>query len=171
MWDYVGFPNVTNATWADYDVHYLNPFDSCCWLREMDSWVPRIKAIKTKNPEAIVLATFHATEIWNEDLVVKNPWLPKSCLMRNAGGSLCSWWNGLVFTNNLFREECLDAAVDNAVNAFSGGLLAAGVDGVFLVSYACVRIELRDGILLPIRWHFIRQPCLVVSCLTLHECS
>ena len=46
MWDYAGFPNMSNATWAAYDVHYLNPFDSCCWLKEMDSWVPRIKAIK-----------------------------------------------------------------------------------------------------------------------------
>ena len=54
MWDYAGYPNMTNATWADYDVQYLNPFDSCCWLKEMDSWVPRIKAIKVlcmKNDE------------------------------------------------------------------------------------------------------------------------
>jgi len=36
MWDYVGFPNMSNATWGDYDVHYLNPFDSCCWLKEID---------------------------------------------------------------------------------------------------------------------------------------
>jgi hypothetical protein len=132
MWDYAGFPNMSNATWAAYDVHYLNPFDSCCWLKEMDSWVPRIKAIKDNNPTAITLATFHATEIWNEDLVVKDPWLSESCLMRNAGGSTCSWWNGLVFTNNLFREECLQAAVDNAVNSLEGGLLDAGIDGVFL---------------------------------------
>ena len=46
------------------------------------------------------------------------------------GWGVCSWWVGLVFTNNLFREECLQAAVDNAVNALSGGLLDAGVDGV-----------------------------------------
>eukprot|EP01052_Picozoa_sp_SAG31_P032657 SAG31_NODE_3602_length_4080_cov_6.988194_3_plen_101_part_00 len=81
-----------------------------------------------------MLATFHATEIWNSDLVVADPWLPQSCLMRNTDGSLCSWWNGLVFTNNLFREECLNAAVKNAVDALNGGLLAAGVDGIFLVS-------------------------------------
>ena len=36
MWDYVGFPNMSNGTWGDYDVHYLNPFDSCCWLKEID---------------------------------------------------------------------------------------------------------------------------------------
>ena len=47
-------------------------------------------------------------------------------------GSTCSWWNGLVFTNNLFREECLQAAVDNAVNSLQGGLLDAGISGVFL---------------------------------------
>eukprot|EP00729_Bicosta_minor_P016038 gene16038-4568_t len=39
MWRYLGYPNVTNATWGNYDVVYLNPFDSCCWKQEMDSWV------------------------------------------------------------------------------------------------------------------------------------
>ena len=43
----------------------------------------------------------------------------------------CSWWGGLVFTNNLFRPECLDAAVNNALGALPA-LVAAGVDGVFL---------------------------------------
>ena len=59
QWDYVGFKNVTNASWAGYDVQYLNPFDSCCYLAEMDSWVPRVRAIKQANPNAVVLATFH----------------------------------------------------------------------------------------------------------------
>lgn len=45
---------------------------------------------------------------------------------------MCSWWVGLVFTNNLFRPKCLQAAVANALAALDGGLLAAGVDGVFL---------------------------------------
>eukprot|EP01051_Picozoa_sp_SAG22_P005361 SAG22_NODE_316_length_12517_cov_75.265180_5_plen_258_part_00 len=98
----------------------------------MDSWTPRIKAIKAVNPEAVVFATFHATEIWEEDLIAENRWLPKSCLLRNTDGSLCSWWVGLVYTNNMFRPECLQAAIDNALGALSGGLLAAGIDGVFL---------------------------------------
>eukprot|EP01047_Picozoa_sp_COSAG01_P079152 COSAG01_NODE_14901_length_1397_cov_1.605547_1_plen_208_part_10 len=98
----------------------------------MDSWIPRVRAIKERNPNAIVLATFHATEIWAEDLVAANRWLPDRCLMRNADGSACSWWVGLVFTNNLFIEECWQAAVDNAIHALAGGLLDAGVDGVFL---------------------------------------
>jgi hypothetical protein len=25
IWEYLGFPNVTNETWADYHVQYLNP--------------------------------------------------------------------------------------------------------------------------------------------------
>eukprot|EP01043_Picozoa_sp_COSAG02_P028386 COSAG02_NODE_1718_length_11207_cov_2.888999_6_plen_422_part_00 len=132
QWEYAGFPNITNDTWAEMDVLYLNPFDSCCWLKEMDDWVPRIKAIKSAKPDAVVLATFHATEIWAEDLVEANRWLPESCLMRNADGTVCSWWVGLVFSNNLFRPECWQAAVDNAIHALEGGLLDAGVDGVFL---------------------------------------
>ena len=55
----------------------------------MVSWVPRVRAIKERNPSAVVLATFHATEIWAEDLVAANRWLPESCLMRNADGSVC----------------------------------------------------------------------------------
>ena len=35
-------------------------------------------------------------------------------------------------TNNLFQPECLQAAIDNALSALEGGLIAAGVDGVFL---------------------------------------
>lgn len=132
QWAYHGFHNITNTTWAEYDVLYLNPFDSCCWVKQMNNWAPRIKAIKEANPKAVVFATFHATEIWSEDLIAENRWLPDSCLLRNADGSLCSWWVGLVFTNNLFRPECLQAAVDNALDALGGGLLAAGVDGVFL---------------------------------------
>ncbi len=66
------------------------PFD---WLalivRAAVSWVPRVRAIKERNPSAVVLATFHATEIWAEDLVAANRWLPESCLMRNADGSVC----------------------------------------------------------------------------------
>ena len=69
LWTYHGFPSMTNDTWADYDVLYLNPFDSCCWKQQMQDWVPRIQAIKQKNPQAVVLATFHATEVWAEDLV------------------------------------------------------------------------------------------------------
>ena len=122
---------MTNASWARYAVHYLNPFDSCCWKKEMDSWTPMIRAIKRENPQAIVLATFHATEIWEEDLIAANRWLPEKCLMRNTNGERCSWWGGLVFTNNLFDEECFDATVNNALEALPD-LVAAGVSGVFL---------------------------------------
>ena len=79
---------------------YLNPFDSCCWLKEMDSWVPRIKAVKAANPNSVVFATFHATEIWSADLIAENRWLPDGCLMRNSDGSVCSWWVGLVLQDN-----------------------------------------------------------------------
>lgn len=73
MWRYLGY-NVTNSSWGDYDVLYINPFDSCCWKKEMDSWLNLIRAIKQANPSAVVLATFHATEIWQEDLVAANRW-------------------------------------------------------------------------------------------------
>ena len=42
----VGFPDITNDTWARYDTIYINPFDSCCYLKEMSSWEARIRAIK-----------------------------------------------------------------------------------------------------------------------------
>ena len=42
----VGFPDITNETWARYDTIYINPFDSCCYLKEMSSWEARIRAIK-----------------------------------------------------------------------------------------------------------------------------
>lgn len=122
---------MTMADWGRYDVQYINPFDSCCWAKEMGAWTPLVKSIKQANPAAIVLATFHATEIWEADLVTANKWLPDKCIMRNTAGATCSWWAGLVFTNNLFDPDCLDAAVANAL-AVLPDLLAAGVDGVFL---------------------------------------
>jgi hypothetical protein len=132
MWDYDGFgPNITNASWGGYDTLYLNPFDSCCWRSEKDSWIPVISAIKKESPNSLVLATFHATEIWKDDLIAANRWLPEQCLMRNANGSTCSWWVGMVYTNNLFIPECFEAAVDNAVQALEP-LIPAGVGGVFL---------------------------------------
>eukprot|EP00040_Diaphanoeca_grandis_P002930 m.23137 g.23137 ORF g.23137 m.23137 type:complete len:798 (-) comp14084_c0_seq1:81-2474(-) len=131
MWNYLGYPNMTNATWGRYDTLYLNPFDSCCWKQQMNDWVPVIRAIKEVNPTAVVLATFHATEIWMADLSNESPWLPTNCLMRNVDGSVCSWWVNMVFTNNLFVPECFDAAVNNALTALPD-LLAAGIDGVFL---------------------------------------
>jgi hypothetical protein len=94
----------------------------------MGSWQARIRAIKQGNPNAKVLATFHATEIWAEDINIANRWLPPKCLMRSANGSPCSWWENLVFTNNLFVEECWQYAVDNAMRAFDGGLAEAGID-------------------------------------------
>jgi len=132
MLNYIGFPGMTNDTWARYDTIFINPFDSCCYLKEMGSWQAHIRAIKKGNPSAKVLATFHATEIWAEDINIANRWLPPKCLMRNADGTPCSWWAGLVFTNNLFIEECWQYAVDNAMRALDGGLMEAGVDGVFL---------------------------------------
>jgi hypothetical protein len=134
QWNYLGFPNMTNESWARYDVQYLNPFDSCCWKQEMDSWTPVVRAIKRENPQAVVLATFHATEIWEVDLIAPNHtngWLPEKCRVRNTYGDLCSWWAGLVFTNNLFDPDCMRATVDNALGSLSP-LIAAGVDGVFL---------------------------------------
>ena len=68
----MGFPNVTNASWGRYDTLYLNPFDSCCWDREMDDWTTLTKVTKTENPNATVFATFHEKEIWSEDLVEAN---------------------------------------------------------------------------------------------------
>ena len=132
MLNYIGFPAITNDTWARYDTIYINPFDSCCYLKEMGSWQARIRAIKKGNPNAKVLATFHATEIWAEDINIANRWLPPKCLVRNSDGTPCSWWVGLVFTNNLFIEECWQYAVDNALRALDGGLVEAGIDGVFL---------------------------------------
>jgi hypothetical protein len=122
---------MTDATWARYDVQYINPFDSCCWKREAGSWAPMIRAIKQENPQTVVLATFHATEIWEVDLADKGGWLPDKCLVRNTNGDLCSWWAGLVFTNNLFDPDCMQAALDNAMGALPE-LVAAGIDGVFL---------------------------------------
>jgi hypothetical protein len=131
MWNYLGFPNMTNASWGRYDVQYLNPFDSCCWEKEMGDWTPMIRAIKQQNSAAVVLATFHATEIWQTDLVTANRWLPEKCLMRNTLGQTCSWWAGLVYTNNLFDPDCMNATVANALSVLPQ-LVAAGVDGVFL---------------------------------------
>ena len=131
MWDYVGIPNVTNSSWGLYDTLYLNPFDSCCWASEKADWRTLVQAIKQANPNATLFATFHATEIWEADLAASNRWLPEECLMRNADGSKCSWWVGMVFTNNLFLPQCLEAAVTNAMSAMDY-LVDAGVDGVFL---------------------------------------
>ena len=55
---------------------FINPFDSCCYRKEMGSWQARIKAIRNGNPRAKILATFHTTEIWAEDINVQNSWLP-----------------------------------------------------------------------------------------------
>jgi hypothetical protein len=138
MLDYIGFPNITNDTWARYDTIYINPFDSCCYLKEMGSWQARIRAIKQGNPNAKVLATFHATEIWAEDLNIANRWLPPKCLVRNDDGTPCSWWVGLVFTNNLFIEECWQYAVHNAMRALDGGLMEAGIDvSATILSFHC----------------------------------
>lgn len=90
-----------------------------------------IKAIKQANPTAVVLATFHLTEIWEEDLVAPGKWLPDKCLLRNTDGSPCSWWAGMVYSNNMFVEECFEAGVQHAL-APMPALVAAGVDGVFL---------------------------------------
>ena len=57
-------------------MQYLNPFDSCCWGKEMDTWTARVRAIKQHKPDAVVLATFHATEIWSSDLTPQTRWLP-----------------------------------------------------------------------------------------------
>jgi hypothetical protein len=102
MWNYLGYPNVTNASWGNYDVLYINPFDSCCWNKEMNSWAPMIKAIKTANPKAVVLATFHATEIWEEDLIDANKWLPEKCLMRNTNGERY----GARFSTEIYTRGC-----------------------------------------------------------------
>ena len=50
----------------------------------MDDWTTVTKATKTENPNATAFATFHATEIWSEDLVEANRWLPDHCLIRNV---------------------------------------------------------------------------------------
>jgi hypothetical protein len=123
---------MTNASWGRYDVQYLNPFDSCCWKQEMDSWTPLVRAIKKENPRAVVLATYHATEIWEVDVVGPGQgsgWLPEKCRIRNTNGELCSWWAGLVFTNNLFDPDCMNATVSNALGSLPK-LVEAGVDGV-----------------------------------------
>lgn len=51
-------------------------------------WTPMIRAIKKENPDAVVLATFHATEIWEVDRESRHGWLPDKCLMRNTNGDL-----------------------------------------------------------------------------------
>ena len=111
QWEYLGFPNVTNDTWADYDLQYINPSavrwhsrthtvvrtslcvpgDVVCvdvWRRMcvalcvpsvrccvcpmvwqdwrpsvIADWVETIKAIKKRNPTAVVVGTFHTTEV------------------------------------------------------------------------------------------------------------
>ena len=42
----------------------------------MDTWTARVRAIKEHKPDAVVLATFHATEIWSSDLTPRTRWLP-----------------------------------------------------------------------------------------------
>eukprot|EP01044_Picomonas_judraskeda_P015003 COSAG03_NODE_2460_length_2733_cov_29.331055_4_plen_183_part_01 len=100
----------------------------------MDSWTPLIRAIKQENPQAVVLATYHATEIWEVDLIDPghgSGWLPEKCRVRNTAGELCSWWAGLVFTNNLFDPDCMNATVNNALGSLPK-LIEAGIGGVFL---------------------------------------
>ena len=125
----------------------INPFDSCCYMSEMDSWTARVRAIKAGNPQAKVLATFHATEIWLEDISAAHRWLPPKCLMRNKDGSACTWWKNLVFTNNLFQPECLQAAVDNEQLAHRK-MYPTTEDGTFVVGNS---VKLSEYSLQPVR--------------------
>ena len=68
QWEYLGFPNVTNDTWADYDLQYINP--GADWRPAViPDWVQTIKAIKRRNPKSVVVGTFHTTEVWYRDMV------------------------------------------------------------------------------------------------------
>ena len=55
--------NVTNATWSDYDVLYINPVADFGPGDALDSWAATVRAIKIGNPTAVVLGTFHTTEV------------------------------------------------------------------------------------------------------------
>ena len=68
QWAYQGFMNVTNETWADYDLQYINP--SSDWQADkIPDWAETIRAIKRTNPSAIVVGTFHTTEVWYKDMI------------------------------------------------------------------------------------------------------
>eukprot|EP01043_Picozoa_sp_COSAG02_P035503 COSAG02_NODE_2547_length_8563_cov_9.105388_2_plen_241_part_00 len=115
QWDYLGFPNVTNDTWADYDLQYINP--SADWRPSViPDWVETIQAIKRRNPSAVVVGTFHTTEVWWKDMIRNGSgqtFLPRDCVIRNADGTACDWWvpwpnghgNSYRFVRNLALER------------------------------------------------------------------
>ena len=141
IWEYLGFPNVTNETWADYHVQYLNPSaefgSSGADPQRLSDWAETVRAIKQVNPASVVLMTYHTTEVWYKDLVRNNSgqqYLPLDCIMRNADGTPCDWWapwpNGII-TTNMFMPKCL-AAVTTYAQRSLPALVAAGLDGVLL---------------------------------------
>jgi hypothetical protein len=91
QWAYQGFMNVTNETWADYDLQYINP--SSDWQADkIPDWAETIRAIKRTNPSAIVVGTFHTTEVWYKDMIRPGSgqdYLPLDCIIRNADGTPC----------------------------------------------------------------------------------
>ena len=141
IWEYLGFPNVTNKTWADYHVQYLNPSadfgSSGADPQRLSDRAETVRAIKQVNPASVVLMTYHTTEVWYKDLVRNNSgqqYLPLDCIMRNADGTPCDWWapwpNGII-TTNMFMPKCL-AAVTTYAQRSLPALVAAGLDGVLL---------------------------------------
>jgi hypothetical protein len=141
IWEYLGFPNVTNETWADYHVQCLNPSADFGSSGEdpqrLSDWAETVRAIKRVNPKSVVLMTYHTTEVWFKDLIRNNSgqqYLPLDCIMRNADGTPCDWWvpwpNGII-TTNMFMPKCL-AAVTTYAQRSLPALVAAGLDGVFL---------------------------------------
>jgi parallel beta-helix repeat protein len=91
QWAYQGFMNVTNETWADYDLQYINP--SSDWEADkIPDWVETIRAVKRINPSSIVVGTFHTTEVWYKDMIRNGSgqqYLPLDCVIRNADGTPC----------------------------------------------------------------------------------
>ena len=98
-----------------------------------DNVLQTVRAIKRVKPDAVVLMTYHTTEVWYKDLIRNNSgqqYLPLHCIMRNADGTPCDWWvpwpNGII-TTNMFLPECVAAVSHSPSRSSSDHSIASRV--------------------------------------------
>jgi len=85
-------------------------------------------SLTARNPGIRLLATAPLMNIGGPE---GSPWMKDEWYLRRPSGETINWWAGQIYVPNILADACLDALVEQTVDAYGPVLADGALDGAF----------------------------------------
>jgi len=93
-----------------------------------EAWRRFRREVRARNASILLLGT---APLMNLGAPKQTPWMKDEWFLRRPSGEKIAWWADQIYTPNLFRDECLEALLQQTVETYAPVVRDGLADGVF----------------------------------------